>query len=50
MLTAMFLIQPMKWCAKNTGYAESCYVEYDENHLSLEKLLIGFWAVIDPTI
>ena len=37
-------------CQKNTGYAESCYVEYDENHLSLEKLLDRFWAVIDPTI
>lgn len=37
-------------CENNTGYAESCYVEYDEKLLPLEKLLEHFWAVIDPTI
>lgn len=34
----------------STGHAESCYVKYDENQISLENLLKRFWRVIDPTI
>lgn len=37
-------------CQLNTGYAEACYVEYDEKQLSLEKLLEAFWAIVDPTV
>ncbi|MFL0267432.1 peptide-methionine (S)-S-oxide reductase MsrA [Candidatus Clostridium radicumherbarum] len=36
-------------CYKNTGYAEACYIRYDEKELKLEKLLEKFWSVIDPT-
>lgn len=36
-------------CYKNTGYAEACYIKYDEKELKLEMLLEKFWSVIDPT-
>jgi peptide-methionine (S)-S-oxide reductase len=36
-------------CYKNTGYAEACYVKYDEAKLPLDKLLERFWSVINPT-
>jgi peptide-methionine (S)-S-oxide reductase len=36
-------------CYKNTGYAEVCYVKYDETKLPLDKLLEKFWSVINPT-
>ncbi len=36
-------------CYRNTGYAEVCYVKYDEAKLSLDKLLEKYWSVIDPT-
>ncbi|MDP4087709.1 MAG: peptide-methionine (S)-S-oxide reductase MsrA [Bacillota bacterium] len=36
-------------CNLNTGYAEACFVEYDEERLSLEQLLKSFWFIIDPT-
>jgi peptide-methionine (S)-S-oxide reductase len=36
-------------CYKNTGYAEACYVKYDEVKLPLDKLLEKFWSVINPT-
>jgi peptide-methionine (S)-S-oxide reductase len=36
-------------CYKDTGYAEACYVKYNEIKLPLEKLLEKFWSVIDPT-
>lgn len=37
-------------CRKTTGHAESCYVKYDENIISLDELLVKFWEVVDPTI
>ncbi|WP_251859457.1 peptide-methionine (S)-S-oxide reductase MsrA [Clostridium sp. Marseille-Q2269] len=37
-------------CTGTTGHAEACYIKYDENILSLEKLLEKFWSIIDPTI
>lgn len=37
-------------CHTNTGYAEACYVEYDEEKLALEQLLKSYWFIIDPTI
>lgn len=37
-------------CSNTTGFAESCYIKYDEKQLTLEKLLKAFWKVIDPTI
>jgi peptide-methionine (S)-S-oxide reductase len=36
-------------CYKNTGYAEACFVKYDEVKLTLDKLLEKFWSVINPT-
>jgi peptide-methionine (S)-S-oxide reductase len=36
-------------CYKNTYYAEVCLVKYDEEKLSLDKLLERFWSIIDPT-
>lgn len=37
-------------CKNNTGFAEACYIEYDEKIVSLEKLLDAYWKVVDPTI
>jgi peptide-methionine (S)-S-oxide reductase len=37
-------------CQNNTGFAESCYVEYDETLLTLSSLLNSFFIVIDPTV
>lgn len=37
-------------CKQNTGFAEACYVEYDESKLSLEKLLEEYWRIVDPTV
>lgn len=37
-------------CNYETGFAESCYVEYNESIITLEKLLEVFWEVIDPTV
>lgn len=36
-------------CTKTTGHAETVYVEYDENKISLEKLLELYYKTIDPT-
>ena len=36
-------------CTKNTFFAEVCFVEYDENILSLEELLNEYWQIVDPT-
>lgn len=36
-------------CYRNTGFAEACYVKYDEKLLSLEELLERFWSVVNPT-
>jgi peptide-methionine (S)-S-oxide reductase len=37
-------------CKLETGFAEVCYIEYDENALTLGKLLESYWKVVDPTI
>jgi len=37
-------------CAHKTGFAEACYVEYDEKSLSLEELLTSYWRIVDPTV
>ncbi|AYD40221.1 peptide-methionine (S)-S-oxide reductase [Clostridium fermenticellae] len=37
-------------CKNTTGYAESCYIEYNEDIIKLEGLLKAYWRVVDPTI
>ncbi len=37
-------------CTGNTGHAEACFINYDENMISLEKVLNKFWGIIDPTV
>lgn len=37
-------------CTNTTGYAETVYIKYDENIITLEKILQDFWKVIDPTL
>ncbi|HEY8888810.1 MAG TPA: peptide-methionine (S)-S-oxide reductase MsrA [Clostridium sp.] len=37
-------------CIGNTGHAEACLISYDENIVSLEKILNKFWGIIDPTV
>lgn len=37
-------------CTGLTGHTEACYIEYDENIISLNQLLDKFWNIIDPTI
>lgn len=36
-------------CNKNTGFAEVCYIEFDENIISLKEVLEKFWVVVNPT-
>ena len=36
-------------CNYNTGFAEVCFVEYDDNIISLKEILDKFWAVVNPT-
>jgi len=36
-------------CTNTTGHAEACYVQFDEDVITLEELLHKFWSVIDPT-
>jgi len=36
-------------CTNTTGYAETVFIKYDENKISLERILELFWKVIDPT-
>ena len=36
-------------CTNTTGYAETAFIKYDENKISLERILELFWKVIDPT-
>lgn len=38
-----------KICNNNTGFAEVCYIEYDEEIISLKEVLDKFWAVVNPT-
>lgn len=37
-------------CTNRTGYAETLYIKYDENKITLNKILEDFWKVIDPTL
>lgn len=37
-------------CLGNTGHTEACLIGYDENIISLEKVLNRFWGIIDPTV
>lgn len=37
-------------CTGNTKHAEACYIEYDENIITLKELLDKFWYIIDPTV
>ena len=37
-------------CLGNTGHAEACLISYDEDLVSLEKILNRFWGIIDPTV
>jgi peptide-methionine (S)-S-oxide reductase len=37
-------------CTGTTGHAETTYVKFDENIISLEALLNRFWKIIDPTL
>lgn len=37
-------------CNMNTGHAEACYIEYDENVIDLRELLTRFWKIVDPTV
>lgn len=36
-------------CTGTTGHAETTYIKYDENLITLEILLERFWRIIDPT-
>lgn len=36
-------------CNDNTGFAEVCYVEYDEEVITIKEVLDKFWAVVNPT-
>jgi peptide-methionine (S)-S-oxide reductase len=35
-------------CSNKTGYAEACYIEYNETNLNLNELLEAYWKIIDP--
>ncbi len=37
-------------CSGITGHTEAVWIEYDEEILSLERLLQSFWHIIDPTL
>jgi peptide-methionine (S)-S-oxide reductase len=37
-------------CRGTTGHAEAVWIEYDEDVLSLDRLLASFWHIIDPTL
>lgn len=36
-------------CTDTTGHAETLFIQYDDNIISLDKILSYFWRVIDPT-
>lgn len=36
-------------CTNTTGYAEAVRIRYDDNKISLKRVLELFWKVIDPT-
>ena len=37
-------------CNNNTGHAEACFIEYNEEIISLSKLLELYWIIVDPTV
>ncbi|MEG6566139.1 peptide-methionine (S)-S-oxide reductase MsrA [Thermoanaerobacterium saccharolyticum] len=37
-------------CTNTTGFAEACYIKYDESIISLEDLLRSYWKIVDPTL
>ncbi|MBV4417898.1 peptide-methionine (S)-S-oxide reductase MsrA [Clostridium tyrobutyricum] len=37
-------------CNYNTGFAEACLIEYDENLTILKELLEAYWKIVDPTL
>lgn len=37
-------------CSNTTGFAEVCFIEYDEKKTDLFKLLTAYFVIIDPTI
>ena len=37
-------------CSHKTGFAEACYVEYDENITTLKELLNSYWRIVNPTV
>ncbi|HAQ40377.1 MAG TPA: peptide-methionine (S)-S-oxide reductase [Clostridiales bacterium] len=37
-------------CTHTTGFAETVHIKYDENEITLDKILSDFWKVIDPTL
>lgn len=37
-------------CTGTTGHAETTFIEYDNNIITLETLLNRFWSIIDPTL
>lgn len=37
-------------CTGITGHAETTFIKYDENILSLEELLKSFWKIVNPTL
>lgn len=37
-------------CTRDTGHAETVHVRFDPERLPLEKLLMRFFSIIDPTV
>lgn len=37
-------------CRKNTGFAETVWIKYDETIISLQEVLKRFFRIIDPTL
>ncbi len=37
-------------CTGTTGHVETTYIKFDENIISLKRLLNRFWGIIDPTL
>lgn len=37
-------------CSHTTGFAEACYLEYDEAITDINKLLTALFIIIDPTV
>ncbi len=37
-------------CTNTTGFAEVLHIKYNENEITLNKILEDFWRVIDPTL